>query len=134
MCLDALRQVELQVGCYLPSNPEAVLLKIDYDSGQPMQSAAKAPYLAAFYVKRCGVDEVERIASGESSLLPQLERAVGVGAKPSSGLHTDRIGRYPSQHYQMAIKDALKQRAIFKVKDDVRQVCIYIPFLHKVTY
>lgn len=36
-CLEALEKVKVQAGCYLPSNPEAMVLDIDYKSGTPMQ-------------------------------------------------------------------------------------------------
>ena len=61
-CLEALSKIELQPGCYLPSNPDAIVLEIDYQSGTPLQSAAKAPYLARFKVKRCGVQKLEKAA------------------------------------------------------------------------
>ncbi|KAG7274046.1 hypothetical protein CRUP_030768 [Coryphaenoides rupestris] len=52
-CLKALSDIKVQPGCYLPSNPEAIVLDIDYN-------AAKAPYLAKFKVKRYGVSELEK--------------------------------------------------------------------------
>ena len=61
-CLEALSKIELQQGCYLPSNPDAIVLEIDYQSGTPLQSAAKAPYLARFKVQRCGVQKLEKAA------------------------------------------------------------------------
>lgn len=36
-CLKALSKIKVQPGCYLPSNPEAMVLDIDYQSGTPMQ-------------------------------------------------------------------------------------------------
>lgn len=36
-CVEALSKIKMQPGCYLPSNPEAVVLDIDYKSGTPMQ-------------------------------------------------------------------------------------------------
>ncbi|PVD31364.1 hypothetical protein C0Q70_06776 [Pomacea canaliculata] len=68
-CLEALSKVKLQQGCYLPSNPEAIVTEIDYKSGTPMQSAAKAPFLARFRVQRYGIHELERLAEGENDML-----------------------------------------------------------------
>lgn len=36
-CLEALSKIKVQPGCYLPSNPEAMVIDIDYKSGTPMQ-------------------------------------------------------------------------------------------------
>lgn len=36
-CLRALAQIKVQPSCYLPSNPEAMVIDIDYQSGTPMQ-------------------------------------------------------------------------------------------------
>jgi len=58
-CINALKEVKLQQGCYLPSNPDSLVLDIDRQSGQPMQSAAKAPYLAMFQVRHLGINRLE---------------------------------------------------------------------------
>jgi phosphatidylinositol 4-kinase A len=36
-CLEALSKIKVQAGCYLPSNPEAMVVDIDYNSGKYCQ-------------------------------------------------------------------------------------------------
>jgi len=49
-CIEELSKIVFQPGCYLPCNPEALIVKIDCKSGTPMQSAAKSPFLVRFEV------------------------------------------------------------------------------------
>ncbi|XP_050552889.1 phosphatidylinositol 4-kinase alpha isoform X2 [Spodoptera frugiperda] len=100
-CLEALKTVKVQPGCYLPSNPDSMVIDIDYKSGTPMQSAAKAPYLARFRVRKYGIDEMEAIAM-----------AISAGEDPPTEDGKDRF---------TGIAAEVWQAAIFKVGDDVRQ-------------
>nr|XP_034827601.1 phosphatidylinositol 4-kinase alpha isoform X5 [Maniola hyperantus] len=100
-CLEALKSVKVQPGCYLPSNPDSMVIDIDYKSGTPMQSAAKAPYLARFRVRKYGISEMEAVAM-----------AIASGEELPSEEGKDRY---------TAIAAETWQAAIFKVGDDVRQ-------------
>ena len=95
-CLEQLSKIAVQPGCYLPSNPEALVMDIDYSSGTPMQSAAKAPFLARFRVLRCGLHELEH-----------------------RGLSSDSADDGKKLDYEES--NLVWQAAIFKVGDDVRQ-------------
>ncbi|XP_052243319.1 phosphatidylinositol 4-kinase alpha-like isoform X4 [Dreissena polymorpha] len=95
-CLEALSKIELQKGCYLPSNPEAIVVGIDYMSGTPMQSAAKAPFLARFQVRPCGIYQLEALGMSDNA---QVEDDNNSNIAPS----------------------LIWQACIFKVGDDVRQ-------------
>uniref|UniRef100_A0A0N4ZV71 1-phosphatidylinositol 4-kinase n=1 Tax=Parastrongyloides trichosuri TaxID=131310 RepID=A0A0N4ZV71_PARTI len=91
-CLNELAKVKLDTISYLPSNPESFLLDIDYKSATPMQSAAKAPFLARFCVCQCGVEQLEAIC---------LERN--------------------REEIKESARSIQWKCAIFKVGDDVRQ-------------
>ncbi|QQP57676.1 Uncharacterized protein FKW44_002744 [Caligus rogercresseyi] len=96
-CVKALQEIVLQHGCYLPSNPEALVLDIDRTSGTPMQSAAKAPYLARFKVRRLGINQLE-------------EKGIEYSEKEDESVIAN------NDH-----SDEYWQAAIFKVGDDCRQ-------------
>jgi len=49
---EELRQIKVEVGVYLPSNPDGTVIGIDRKSGKPLQSHAKAPYMATFRIKK----------------------------------------------------------------------------------
>ncbi|KPI99001.1 Phosphatidylinositol 4-kinase alpha [Papilio xuthus] len=100
-CLEALKNVKVQPGCYLPSNPDSMVIDIDYKSGTPMQSAAKAPYLARFRVRKYGIAEMEAVAM-----------AIASGEEPPIEEGKDRFTSIAAETWQAAI---------FKVGDDVRQ-------------
>ncbi|KAF0990633.1 hypothetical protein HZS_6548, partial [Henneguya salminicola] len=103
ICQEELSKILPVLGVYLPTNPDSLILNIDYSSGIPMQSAAKAPFLARFEVFTVDTETVEKI-----NLNGILLAKIQLGDSSNSQLS------------KLADCVSLKG-AIFKVGDDVRQ-------------
>ena len=86
-----MKKIKLDVGVYLPSNPDGEVIGIDKKSGRPLQSHAKAPFMATFKIRR-----VQQLSTGEEKL---MNGDVDEGE---------------------AVTEVM-QSAIFKVGDDCRQ-------------
>ncbi|KAL6716283.1 Phosphatidylinositol 4-kinase stt4 [Lecanora helva] len=98
---EELRQIRVEVGVYLPSNPDGTVIGIDRKSGKPLQSHAKAPYMATFRIKKshggtAGVDDM----LGKTN-------------------QNDPNGESEAAHQESTFE--VWQSAIFKVGDDCRQ-------------
>ncbi|KAI9704392.1 MAG: phosphatidylinositol-4- kinase [Candelina mexicana] len=92
---EELRKIQVEVGVYLPSNPDGVVIGIDRKSGKPLQSHAKAPYMATFRIRK----DKGRL-EGTDGMLAQ----------------TQQTGSAPREN-----TIEVWQSAIFKVGDDCRQ-------------
>ncbi|KAI4119799.1 MAG: hypothetical protein LQ345_000358 [Seirophora villosa] len=97
---EELRKIKVEVGVYLPSNPEGAVIGIDRKSGKPLQSHAKAPYMATFRIKKN--------RGGMEGTDDMLEKS---NEKATSG----RDEQPRDSTYEVW------QSAIFKVGDDCRQ-------------
>ena len=92
---EELQKIKVDVGVYLPSNPDSVVIDIDRNSGKSLQSHAKAPFMATFKIRRKTL----------------------VGGQEHEAL--DRHGRRHGS--TSTVTKELMQAAIFKVGDDCRQ-------------
>jgi phosphatidylinositol 4-kinase len=91
---EELRKIKVERGVYLPSNPDGVVIGIDRKSGKPLQSHAKAPYMATFRIQK---------TTGDMEATDEMLEDVN-SEKPVKGNTIE-----------------LWQSAIFKVGDDCRQ-------------
>ena len=70
---EELRKIQVEVGVYLPSNPDGVVVGIDRKSGKPLQSHAKAPYMATFRIQKTRA-RLDSNATIEEAAHPQQEK------------------------------------------------------------
>lgn len=92
---EELRKIKVEVGVYLPSNPDGVVIGIDRKSGKPLQSHAKTPYMATFRIRK------KRTGGPDAAGVAESAGRQGQDAKESTV--------------------EVWQSAIFKVGDDCRQ-------------
>lgn len=97
---EELRKIKVEVGVYLPSNPDGTVVGIDRKSGKPLQSHAKAPYMATFRVKK------------NHEIVDDSDQGSGIDQNVAKG-HSRQTSRETLWE--------IWQSAIFKVGDDCRQ-------------
>lgn len=97
---EELRKIKVEVGVYLPSNPDGSVVGIDRKSGKPLQSHAKAPYMATFRLQK------------------QRARLNGGGKGDVAGQR--QLTDSPRADSEQETYEVW-QSAIFKVGDDCRQ-------------
>ncbi|KAK2750110.1 phosphatidylinositol-4- kinase [Myotisia sp. PD_48] len=114
---EELRKIKVEVGVYLPSNPEGVVIGIDRKSGKPLQSHAKAPYMATFRIRK--TRKIEENGNGTAN---------GDDTGISEASNDNEIHHQvesPTDHQALVVPNAntyeVWQSAIFKVGDDCRQ-------------
>jgi phosphatidylinositol 4-kinase A len=101
---EELRKIDVKVGVYLPSNPDGVVVGIDRKSGKPLQSHAKAPYLATFRIRKTKVEGMDEEEVSDNLSVGPHRRQDSIA---SSGRRQETYEVW--------------QSAIFKVGDDCRQ-------------
>ncbi|KAF9227759.1 hypothetical protein BS17DRAFT_726240 [Gyrodon lividus] len=89
---EEMAKICVDVGVYLPSNPDGKVVDVDKLSGRPLQSHAKAPFMATFKVRK--------------------ERVV---------VETDPEALLDASDVEKREEHDVWQQAIFKVGDDCRQ-------------
>jgi phosphatidylinositol 4-kinase A len=102
-------KIKVDVGVYLPSNPDGVVVDIDKKSGRPLQSHAKVRHCPCCVILKLNVVQAPFMATFKV----RKERVV-VDTDPDS-LLSGEGGHESHEEYDVW------QQAIFKVGDDCRQ-------------
>lgn len=117
---EELARIVVDAGVYLPSNPECVVIGIDYKSGVPLQSHAKTPYMACFRVKPADNIEVKSNYDTEAAVINVVKEKSPI-IMESAAEHTNIHEEDNSNHFWQA--------TVFKVGDDCRQDILAIQLM-----
>jgi phosphatidylinositol 4-kinase A len=114
---EELRKIKVEEGVYLPSNPDGVVVGIDRKSGKPLQSHAKAPYMATFRIRKTRDQSIEAVSATVESVSKQQSTQPNLlGRKSTIATRVKTpVDDNASPTYEVW------QSAIFKVGDDCRQ-------------
>ncbi|KIX00291.1 uncharacterized protein Z518_10430 [Rhinocladiella mackenziei CBS 650.93] len=112
---EELRKIKVEVGVYLPSNPDGVVVGIDRKSGKPLQSHAKAPYMATFRIRKTREvpEDTGAMRQATPKSPPNIRR--GHSRRNTSDISSLGLNETNPATYEVW------QSAIFKVGDDCRQ-------------
>lgn len=69
---EEMKKIKIRPNVYLPSNPDGVVIDINRKSGKPLQSHAKAPFMATFKIKKTVTDS----ESGEKVEIEKWQAAI----------------------------------------------------------
>lgn len=69
---EEMSKIEVEPDVYLPSNPDGVVIDVDRKSGKPLQSHAKAPFMATFKIRK----EVVDIDTGDKYEIEKWQAAI----------------------------------------------------------
>lgn len=98
---EEIAKIHVDVGVYLPSNPDGIVVDIDRKAGRPLQSHAKTPFMATFKIER---------------QIRDISEDSGNGQVTSSDGNNDE-----GEEQELMQTVQVWQSAIFKVGDDCRQ-------------
>ncbi|KAI8081307.1 uncharacterized protein BX664DRAFT_340096 [Halteromyces radiatus] len=132
---EELEKVKVDVGVYLPSNPDGCVVDISRTSGKPLQSHAKAPFMATFLIEKEKNDQDSTSDSkilATSKKLPLTNDTIETNNNDDNNDNVDdknvNIGNNSNNNNNNDDDDdasrttfRIWQGAIFKVGDDCRQ-------------
>ncbi|KAI8063818.1 hypothetical protein BC940DRAFT_327279 [Gongronella butleri] len=114
---EELAKIKVDVGVYLPSNPDGHVIDISRTSGRPLQSHAKAPFMATFLIEKPRETDsaIQLLRTASNVSLSSGESHESEQDIKKSGSTAD------GEDEDDALSYRLWQGAIFKVGDDCRQ-------------